>query len=80
MHVFFHAIEARAKESEESMSQKGKKPLPDDETDTVAKLEETGAKKISVTGNVSELKSVFKECKLSKYISDISTSEKKDTV
>ena len=36
MHVFFHAIEARAKESEESMSQKGKKLLPDDETDTVA--------------------------------------------
>ena len=49
-------------------------------SDTVDKLEETGAKKISVTGNVSELKSVFKEGKLSKYISDISTSEKKDTV
>lgn len=49
-------------------------------SDTVDKLEETGAKKISVTGNVSELESVFKEGKLSKYISDISTSEKKDTV
>ena len=34
--VFRKDIEARAKESEESMSQKGKKPLPDDETDTVA--------------------------------------------
>lgn len=49
-------------------------------SDTVDKLEETGAKKISVTGNVSELESAFKEGKLSKYISDISTSEKKDTV
>ena len=28
----------RAKESEESMAQKGKKPLPDDETDTVADI------------------------------------------
>ena len=34
--VFRKDIEARAKESEESMSQKGKKLLPDDETDTVA--------------------------------------------
>ena len=34
--VFRKDIEARAKESEESMAQKGKKPLPDDETDTVA--------------------------------------------
>ena len=49
-------------------------------SDTVDKLEETGAKKVSVTGNVSELESAFKEGKLSKYISDISTSEKKDTV
>ncbi|MCR5103158.1 MAG: ABC transporter ATP-binding protein [Eubacterium sp.] len=49
-------------------------------SDTVDKLEETGAKKISVTGNVSELESLFKEGKLSKYISDISASDKKDTV
>ena len=36
--VFRKDIEARAKKSEESMSQKGKKPLPDDETDTVADI------------------------------------------
>ena len=36
--VFRKDIEARAKESEESMAQKGKKPLPDDETDTVADI------------------------------------------
>ena len=39
-----------------------------------------GAKKVSVTGNVPELESLLKEGKLSKYISDISTSEKKDTI
>lgn len=49
-------------------------------SDTVDKLEETGAKKVSVTGNVSELESLLKEGKLGKYISDISTSEKKDTI
>ena len=49
-------------------------------SDTVDKLEETGAKKVSVTGNVPELESLLKEGKLSKYISDISTSEKKDTI
>lgn len=49
-------------------------------SDTVDKLEETGAKKVSVTGNVSELEAVLKEGSLSKYISDISTSEKKDTI
>lgn len=36
--VFRKDIEARAKESEESMALKGKKPLPDDETDTVADI------------------------------------------
>jgi hypothetical protein len=36
--VFRKDIEARAKESEQSMAHKGKKPLPDDETDTVADI------------------------------------------
>jgi len=49
-------------------------------SDTVDKLEETGAKKVSVTGNVPELENTLKEGKLSKYISDISTSEKADTI
>ena len=36
--VFRKDIEARAKADKESMSQKGKKPLPTDETDTVADI------------------------------------------
>ena len=45
-------------------------------SDTVDKLEETGAKKISVTGDVSDLEGIIKENNIKKYISDLTINEK----
>ncbi len=45
-------------------------------SDTVDKLEETGAKKISVTGDVSDLEDIIKENNIKKYISDLTINEK----
>ncbi len=49
-------------------------------SDTVDKIEETGAKKVSVKGNVSELGGLLKGNEIKKYISDLKISEETGSV
>ena len=46
-------------------------------SDTVDKIEETGAKKVSISGGKSELARILKENDIQKYISDLQIDEKK---
>ncbi|MBO4390256.1 MAG: ABC transporter ATP-binding protein [Lachnospiraceae bacterium] len=49
-------------------------------SDSVDKLEETGAKKVSVTGNAPELEAALKESAVAKYISDLQSGDKGESV